>query len=331
MERERSTQTEILPRTPPNQEIGSTMPPEDDLTTESRNPASDRIDELDAIGIVHLMNREDARVVDAVGEVAGAVAEAVALVADAFKKGGRLIYVGAGTSGRLGVLDASEWPADVRHAAGNGGRDHRRGAFGADPIDRRGRGRTGAGGGGDRRDGGSPPGTSWSASRPRGGRPFVLGAAVDRARELGAATVGIACNSPSLLGGRVGLEIAPIVGPEILAGSTRLKSGTATKMILNMMTTGAMILLGKTFGNRMIDLQPSNRKLQIRTRRILRELGEVDDDRASALLGATGGRLKPALVMAMAGVDAAEAERRLAEAGGQVRGAIAAAVEDRGR
>ena len=296
------------------------MPLEDELTTESRNPASERIDELDAFGIVHLMNREDAGVVEAVGKVAGAVAEAVALVAKAFKNGGRLIYVGAGTSGRLGVLDASECPPTfsttpelVVGIIAGGPSALTRSIEGAedDPAQ-----------GASEIDGLGVCAKDVVVGIATSGRtPFVLGA-VERARELGAATVGIACNAPSLLGDRAALEIAPIVGPEIIAGSTRLKSGTATKMILNMITTGAMILIGKTYGNRMIDLQPTNQKLKIRTRRILRELGGVDDDRAEALLEATGGRLKPSLVMALAGVGAAEAERRLGEAGGQVRRAI---------
>jgi N-acetylmuramic acid 6-phosphate etherase len=157
-----------------------------------------------------------------------------------------------------------------------------------------------------------------------GRTPYVLGA-VDYARSIGAATVGITCNRPSVLGGRVDLEIAPLVGPEIVAGSTRLKAGTATKMILNMISTGAMILIGKTLGNRMIDLQPSNEKLRIRSRRMLRELSGVDDSEAMRLLEQAGGRLKPALVMALAHVDAAEARTLLAACGGQVHAALRAA------
>jgi N-acetylmuramic acid 6-phosphate etherase len=154
-----------------------------------------------------------------------------------------------------------------------------------------------------------------------GRTPYVLGA-VERARRAGVTTVGIACNRPSLLGQAVDLEIAPLVGPEIISGSTRLKAGTATKMILNMITTGAMVLIGKTFGNRMIDLQPTNEKLRIRSRRILRELAGIDNARAAELLEAHGGRLKPALVSALAGVGPAEALALLETHGGQVRAAI---------
>jgi N-acetylmuramic acid 6-phosphate etherase len=157
-----------------------------------------------------------------------------------------------------------------------------------------------------------------------GRTPFVLGA-VQRARALGAYTVGIACNRPSLLGEAVELAIAPLVGPEIIAGSTRLKAGTATKMVLNMISTGAMVRIGKTYGNRMIDLQPTNEKLKIRSRRILRELAGIDDARAAALLEQSGGWLKPALVMALAGVDVDAARSLLAGQGGQVRAAVSAA------
>jgi N-acetylmuramic acid 6-phosphate etherase len=163
-----------------------------------------------------------------------------------------------------------------------------------------------------------------------GRTPYVLGA-VRRARALGAATVGIACNRPSLLAGLVDLEIAPLVGPEVIAGSTRLKAGTATKLVLNMISTGAMVLLGKTYGNRMVDLIPTNEKLRIRSRRILRELAGVDDARASQLLTLTAGRLKPALVMALAGVDPDRAVELLDAHGGQVRAAVSAATRDEPR
>jgi N-acetylmuramic acid 6-phosphate etherase len=156
-----------------------------------------------------------------------------------------------------------------------------------------------------------------------GRTPFVLGA-VDRARQLGAVTIGLACNRPSLLDGRVDLLIAPVVGPEVIAGSTRLKAGTATKLVLNMISTGAMVRIGKTYGNRMIDLGPLNEKLRLRSRRIVREVADVSDDEAQRLLAATGGRLKPALVMALAGVTAEGAARLLDQHGGRIREALAA-------
>jgi N-acetylmuramic acid 6-phosphate etherase len=160
-----------------------------------------------------------------------------------------------------------------------------------------------------------------------GRTPYVLGA-VRFARERGVATVGVICNHPSLLGDAVDLAIAPLVGPEILAGSTRLKAGTATKMVLNMITTGAMVRIGKTLGNRMIDLQPTNEKLRIRTRRIVRELAGLTDADAGALLARCNGHLKVALVAALGGVEPERARRLLEENSGQTRAAIRAATKD---
>jgi N-acetylmuramic acid 6-phosphate etherase len=157
-----------------------------------------------------------------------------------------------------------------------------------------------------------------------GRTPYVLGA-VREARRRGAATVGLSCNRPSLLGVAVDLEIAPLVDAEVISGSTRLKAGTATKMILNMISTGAMVQIGKTLGNRMVDLQPTNEKLRIRSRRILRELAGVDDARARDILARCEGRLKRALVVAMAGVEPDQAEALLDAHGGQVRPAVRAA------
>lgn len=298
------------------------MPLEDHLLTEARNPRSEAIDALDAEGIVALMNAEDARVVEAVRAESASIARAIEEAAERFRRGGRLIYVGAGTSGRLGVLDASECPPtfstppelivgliaggpDALTRSIEGAEDHpEQGALDLDALRIEGRDLV--------------VGIATS-----GRTPYVLGA-IRRAREIGAFTVGIACNRPSGLGAIVDLEIAPLVGPEVIAGSTRLKAGTATKMILNMITTGAMVRIGKTFGNRMIDFQPLNEKLRIRTRRMLRELAGVDDETAAELLRSSGGRLKPALVMALAGVDADRASALLDEHGGQVRAAVKA-------
>lgn len=295
---------------------------EDRLTTEALNPASEEIDRLNALQIVELMNNEDAKVVQAVRLEAARIAKAIELAADRFRRGGRLIYVGAGTSGRLGVLDASECPPTfstppsmVVGVIAGGTPALTRAVEGAE----------------DSADQGALDLAALEVGSndlivgiaTSGRTPYVLGA-VEHARGQGAATVGIACNRPSLLGSKVDVEIAPVVGPEIIAGSTRLKAGTATKMILNMISTGAMVRIGKTFGHRMIDLQPTNQKLRIRTRRILRELGGVSDDQAQTLLGKTDWRLKPALVMALTGVDAEEAERLLVEHDGKVREAVLA-------
>ncbi len=300
------------------------MPLEDHLLTEGLNPLSAEIDRLDARAIVDLMNAEDARAVAAVGEVAEAVASVVELAADRFRRGGRLIYVGAGTSGRLGVLDASECPPTFNSPPGlvvgliaGGPTALTRAVEGAeDDPDR---------GASDLLAIGVTADDLVVGIATSGRTPYVLGA-IEEAKRVGATTVGIACNRPSELGRLVDIEVAPLVGPEVIAGSTRLKAGTATKLILNMITTGAMVLIGKTYGHRMIDLQPTNHKLRLRTRRILRELARLTDDEAANLLVQTSGRLKPALVAALACVDADRAESLLAEHGGQVRAAVRAAT-----
>lgn len=296
---------------------------EDDLLTEARNPASESIDALPAEEIVVLMNLEDAQVVEAVRRETKPIAQVVDLVADRFRKGGRLLYVGAGTSGRLGVLDASECPPTfstppemVVGLIAGGPTALTRAVEGAEDDPNRGAADLAAVGVGDR--------DVVVGIASSGRTPYVVGA-VRLARSSGAATVGLVCNRPSVLDDEVDLVIAPLVGPEVVAGSTRLKAGTATKMVLNMITTGAMVRIGKTYGNRMIDLQPTNEKLRIRSRRMLRELLDVDDTRATELLTATRGRLKPALVMGLAGVDADRAEALLDACGGQVRTAIDAA------
>lgn len=293
---------------------------EDRLLTEARNPHSEAIDMLDALGIVALTNVADAEVVEALKAESEAIARAADLAADRFRRGGRLIYVGADASGRLGVFDALECPPTfstppemvVEPIAGGpvaltraveGAEDSpERGALDLDAL-------------------GVSPLDLVVGIATSGRTPYVLGA-VERARRPGVATVGIACNRPSLPGQRVDLETAPLVGPEIISGSTRLKAGTATKMILNMITTGAMVLIGKTFGNRMIDLRPTNEKLRICSRRMLREPARIGNARVAELLEANGERLKPALVSALAGVGPVEAPALLETHGGQVRAAI---------
>ena len=300
-----------------------TQPLEDSLQTEARNPASEHIDGLDALGIVALMTAEDARVLDAVRSERRAIARAIDRVAQAFQAGGRLIYVGAGTSGRLGVLDASECPptfgTDPELVVGviaGGERALRCSVEDAE----------------DRPEDGARAIDALNVSdrdvvvgiAASGRTPFVLGA-VEQARHRGATTIGLVCNRPSLLQDQVEILIAPVVGPEVIAGSTRLKAGTATKLVLNMISTGAMVRIGKTYGNRMIDLGPLNEKLRHRSRRILREVAGVSDEQARALLAAVSGRLKPAILMALAGVSAETAARLLERHGGRVREALAAA------
>ena len=297
---------------------------EDHLLTEARNPASENLDTLSAARIVALMNAEDARVVEAVGAESAAIARAIDEVADRFRRGGRLIYVGAGTSGRLGVLDASECPPTfnsppsmVVGLIAGGYTALTRAVEGAEDDRERGREEIRSNEVGE---------LDLVVGIATSGRtPYVLGA-VEEAKALGAFTVGLACNRPSLLGDIVDLEIALLVGPEILAGSTRLKAGTATKLVLNMLTTGAMVRIGKTMGNRMIDLQPTNEKLRIRTRRILRELADIEDSEAADLLARCSGNLKQALVSALANVEPDRAAELLERHGGQVRLAVSDAL-----
>ncbi|MGC8639581.1 MAG: N-acetylmuramic acid 6-phosphate etherase [Isosphaeraceae bacterium] len=296
---------------------------EDHLLTEAHNPLSESIDALGPLQIVRLMNSEDMKVVEAVGDQAAAIAQAIEWAADRLRRGGRLIYVGAGTSGRLGVLDASECPPTfstppemVVGVIAGGPSALVRAVEGAE----------------DDPDRGAADIAALNVGQldlvvgiaTSGRTPYVRGA-VREARRRGAATVGLTCNRPSLLGGDVDLEIAPLVGAEIISGSTRLKAGTATKMILNMISTGAMVQIGKTLGNRMVDMQTTNEKLRIRSRRMLRELAGVDDAQARDILARCDGRLKRALVVALANVDPAAAQSLLEEHNGQVRAAVKAA------
>lgn len=300
------------------------MPLEDHLLTESRNPRSEAIDTLSPFEIVELMNSEDSKVVDAVAAEAPKIAQAIEWAADRLRRGGRLVYVGAGTSGRLGVLDAAECPPTfstppemVVGLIAGGPTALTRAVEGAEDDPERGAADIAALSVG--------PLDLVVGIATSGRTPYVCGA-VREARRHGAATIGLTCNRPSLLGEEVDLEIAPLVGAEIISGSTRLKAGTATKMILNMISTGAMVRIGKTLGNRMIDMRPTNEKLRIRSRRILRDLAGIDDARARDILARCGGRLKLALVVALAGVDPESAESLLDSHNGQVRAAVKAAI-----
>jgi len=285
--------------------------------TEQRNPTSQRIDELDALGIVDLINAEDRMVAQAVGEEREAIARALELAEAAFRAGGRLVYVGAGTSGRLGVLDAAEMPPTY-------GTDPRmvRGVI-AGGYDALVRAREGAE---DRPEDGAAAMDEVGVDAKdfvlgiatSGTTPYVHGA-LARARELGARTGFLLCTYPSqeLLDAH-DVVIAPLVGPEVITGSTRMKAGTATKLVLNTITTGAMVRLGKVYGNLMVDLQVTCEKLRDRGERILEEMLGVDRSAASELLERAGGHVKTALVMGRLGVDAGEARKRLEETGGVV-------------
>ena len=296
------------------------MPPRpryERLATERTNPRSRHLDRLGAPAIARLMNREDRRAVAAVGRVAPAIGAAVDVIARALGRGGRLFFVGAGTSGRLGVLEAAECPPTfgtppaLVQAIMAGGRASvfrsREGAeddAGAAARAVRARVR-----GGDVVVGVSASGVT----------PFVR-AALLAARRRGAATILVACNARGAR--RRGLVIAPATGPEVLAGSTRLKAGTATKLVLNTLTTASMARLGKVYGNRMVDLQPRSAKLRARAERLVAEIGEVSRPRARRALAAARGRVRLAIVIARRNLPADAAARALRAAGGSLRSVL---------
>lgn len=289
--------------------------------TERRNPRSADIDLASAREIVDLMNREDAEVPAAVAREAAAIARAVELAETAFRASGRLIYAGAGTSGRLGVLDASECPptfgVDPEMVQGviagglaaltraqEGAEDHP--DKGADAMDARAVGPT------DLVIGIAASGTT----------PFVHGV-IRRARERGARTGIIACSPPpSDVLDHCDVAIVVLVGPEVVTGSSRLKAGTATKLVLNTISTGAMIRIGKTFGNLMVDLRATNAKLVDRSERIVVEVCGCTRDEARELLAQSGGSVRTAIVMRLLGASRDDADRALNAAGGVVRRAV---------
>ncbi|QGQ26965.1 N-acetylmuramic acid 6-phosphate etherase [Gimesia benthica] len=293
------------------------------LTTEQRNPASDRIDAMSSLEIVQLMNAEDAGVAAAVAKESETIAAAVDLIAEAFRRGGRLVYIGAGTSGRLGVLDASECPptfnsppeqvvgliAGGRTALTNaveGAEDHPEFAIA------------------DLEELGLSQDDVLVGIATSGRTPYVI-AALQYAREQGAAAIAFTCNQENQLADVADLTICPVVGPEVVTGSTRLKAGTATKMVLNMLTTGAMVRIGKTYGNLMVDLRATNKKLIDRSIRILIAFTDLPRDEAETVLEACHGELKTAIVSVKRNVSPERAEELLKQAGGHLRRVLDAA------
>ena len=290
------------------------------LATERRNPNTRSIDSADTHQIVRLMNAEDSLVAEAVGKVSHEVARAVDLIVDRFHRSGRLFYIGAGTSGRLGVLDAAECPptfgTDPSLVQGliAGGREalvrsqegaEDRHEDGAAELDRN-----------QVNDNDIVVGIAAS-----GVTPYVTGA-LEHARALGAATIFLTCNPQAASRVEVDVVIAPVVGPEAITGSTRLKAGTATKLVLNTLSTASMIRLGKVYENLMVDLTPSCDKLHDRSRRILTDITGVDPGDVSDLLDRAGGDLKTAIVMEKRAVSAETARQWLIQHDGAVRAAI---------
>jgi N-acetylmuramic acid 6-phosphate etherase len=292
------------------------------LPTEQRNPATTDIDRLSTLEMVHLLNAQDATVAEAVERALPEVAASVDVIVDRIRGGGRLIYIGAGTSGRLGVLDASECPPTyntppdlvvgliaggdhaLRHPVENVEDRPEEGAAALREIDLTARDVV----------------VGIAAS---GRTPFVVGA-LRYAREIGAATISLSNVDAAAISHEADIAIAAVTGPEPVTGSTRMKAGTAQKLVLNMLTTATMIRLGKTYGNLMVDVQPSNSKLRDRAVRIVAEATGLGREAAAAQLARAGSDVKTAIVMDLLGVDAGTARERLASAGGVVRAATEA-------
>lgn len=290
------------------------------LVTEARNCESENIDDKSTEDILRIINNQDHLIADVVKGQIPYIAQAVEIIVQAFKGGGRLFYVGAGTSGRLGVLDASECPP----------------TFGTDPEMVQ-----GIIAGGEKALTRAQEG---SEDQPHAGAedlvkrgltandvvcgiaasyrtPYVLGA-MAKAREIGTKTIYVTCNERANISIPVDVAICAVVGPEILMGSTRMKAGTATKLILNMLTTTSMIRLGKVYGNMMVDLMMTSRKLEERSKRVVMMTTGISYKEASRLLAAAGGHVKTAIVMELADIDKAEAQKRLADNDGFIRKAI---------
>lgn len=292
------------------------------LSTEKRNPCSMDLDLMDSLQIATLMNREDMHVVEAVQQALPQIATAITWAGETLAAGGRIIYFGAGTSGRLGVLDSVECPP----------------TFGVDPGMV-----VGLIAGGDaafvRAQEGAEDSTTLCAEELKslglkaqdlviglaasGRTPYVLGG-LAYARELGCKTIALANNKHSKIGAAAQLAIEVDCGPEVLTGSTRLKAGTAEKMVLNMISTGAMVHCGKVYQNLMVDVQQTNEKLKVRAQNIVMEATGAAREDACAALGKADGSAKVAIVMLLTQVDAPAARKMLDAAQGSVRRAIAA-------
>jgi N-acetylmuramic acid 6-phosphate etherase len=299
------------------------------LTTEARNPRSTDLDRMSAGEILRLINSEDRLVPEIVAGELPYIEEAVNLVVTAFRSGGRLIYVGAGTSGRLGVLDAAECPptfgadpAQVQAIMAGGHRALVRAVEGAEDD--------------------AEAGTKAIAEKDVGPKDVVLGiaasrrtpfvlAAVAEAQRRGAKAIYLTMNPRSTIDFPVDVAICPVVGPEVLMGSTRMKSGMAEKMVLTMITTTAYVRLGKTYENMMVDLMATSAKLRERAKRVVMTVTGVDYERAEAVLKDAKGSVKVAVVMILAGASAEEALRRLEQAGGFVRVAIETIEGEKGK
>ena len=300
-----------------------------ELTTEARNPRSTDLDRMSAGEILRLINDEDRRVPEIVAGELTYIEQAVDLVVTALRSGGRLIYVGAGTSGRLGVLDAAECPptfgadpSEVQGIMAGGERALVRAVEGAEDD-----AEAGAKAIQDKQVGPNDVVMGIAASRRT---PFVL-AAVAEARRRGTKTIYLTMNARSTIDFPVDVAICPVVGPEVLMGSTRMKSGMGQRMVLTMITTTAYVLLGKTYENMMVDLMATSAKLRERAKRVVMTVTGVAYETAEAKLKDANGSVKVAVVMILAKATAPEAIKRLTDASGFVRNAIETIERDRGK
>jgi anhydro-N-acetylmuramic acid kinase len=290
------------------------------LLTEARNPYTEEIDRLSTQEMVERINQEDLKVAEAVREVLPQIARAIDGISERMQSGGRLIYIGAGTSGRLGILDASECPPTFSTPPGQvvgliaGGMQAVTSSIEGAEDDV-------AGGIRDIAALEVGPLDSVVGIAASGGTPYVLGG-LEEARRRGALTISLACNHPSAVAQRAEIAIAPIVGPEVITGSTRLKAGTAQKMVLNMISTGTMVRLGKTFSNLMVDVQKTNLKLHARARRIVSQACEISEKEAQELLARCDGEVKTAIVTCRGETTPQDARRRLSAARQIIRKAL---------
>ena len=290
------------------------------LTTEQRNPATMQIDARDTLSMLQIINREDQEVAAAVAKTLPEIARAVDCIAEQLSKGGRLFYLGAGTSGRLGILDASECPptygtppemvqgiiaggTSAVFRAKEGAEDDPELAA-ADLVSR------------DFSERDVLVGIAAS-----GRTPYVMGG-LRYAKEIGAHTIALSCTRGSAIAERAEIAITPVTGPEVVTGSTRMKAGTAQKLVLNMLSTGAMIRLGKVYGNLMVDVKATNQKLEERARRIVMEACGCTREESIDVLGRAGGHAKLAILMELTGWDAETGKRMLETSGGRLSEAL---------
>jgi N-acetylmuramic acid 6-phosphate etherase len=291
----------------------------DQLLTEARNPATENLDQLATLDLMKAMHSADRDVLTAVEQELHHIAQAVDAIVARLDNGGRLFYIGAGTSGRLGVLDASECPPTyntppelVQGLIAGGDVALRRSVERAEDDATQGQADL------DARTFSAKDALVGIAASGR--TPYVLGG-IDYARKLGAATIGLSCVPGSQLAQRAEIAITPAVGPEVVTGSTRMKAGTATKLVLNMLSTGSLVRLGYVYGNLMVNVQPTNVKLRDRAARIISTLTELPQDKAATLLDGAGS-VKTAIVMQRLGLSRADAEARLTQAKGRLRQAL---------